>query len=338
MINPPDQRVHGEALTYLDSLAKPVGSLGRLEELGAFIAACQGKCPPDRLEKVGAVVLAGDHGATANGVACYPSEVTQAMVHALLNGLAGMNAVALQHGVEVRVLDIAVNADLDAPAEVVAHKIRKSSGSIDREDAISLEECEKALATGETIANEEISAGAQLIIVGDLGIGNTTPSAALIGSQLGIDAARVTGRGAGLTDEGLATKTVFIQRALDRTASIVDPKQRLASLGSADLAVAAGIYIGAARAGVPVLLDGVISVAEALLAEAIEPGTKAWMIAGHRSVEPAQSLALESLGLEPLLDLRMRLGEASGALTALPLVRSGVDVIREMAVLADLLK
>ncbi|MDO4784319.1 MAG: nicotinate-nucleotide--dimethylbenzimidazole phosphoribosyltransferase [Propionibacteriaceae bacterium] len=336
MILPPNATVHQEALSRLDALAKPLGALGRLEELGAFIAACQGECPPRPLDRVRAVLLAGDHGAVANGVASYPKEVTVAMVHALLAGVAGMSVLAAQHGVGVRVLDIAVDADLDVPAEVTAHKLGKSCGSIDREDALSLDACSQALATGAAIAAEEVEAGAQLLIVGDLGIGNTTPAAALIASQLGLPAAQVTGRGAGLSDEGLATKTAFVQRALDRTAGISDPTQRLAALGSADLAVGAGIYIEAARRGVPVLLDGVISVAEALLAEAIAPGAKAWMIAGHRSVEPAQGYALESLGLEPLLDLRMRLGEGSGAMTALPLVRSGVAIIRDMALLADL--
>lgn len=337
MITPPNATVHAEALARLDALAKPVGSLGRLEELGAFIAACQGQNPPDPLHSVRAVLLAGDHGAVANGVASYPSVVTQAMVHALLAGVAGMSVLAAQHKVELRVLDIAVDADLDVPDEVTAHKLRKSSGSIDREDAITLDECRQALSTGIEIAGEEVAAGAQLIIVGDLGIGNTTPASALIASQLGLSADQVTGRGAGLTDEGLATKTAFVQRALDRTSGITDPTQRLAALGSADLAVAAGIYIGAARAGVPVLLDGVISVAEALMAEAIAPGAKAWMIAGHRSVEPAQVFALDALGLEPILDLRMRLGEGSGAMTAVPIVRSGVTVIRDMALLSDLL-
>lgn len=337
MIVPPNAAVHAEALARLDALAKPLGSLGRLEELGAFIAACQGTCPPAPLDNVRAVLLAGDHGAVANGVASYPPEVTVAMVHALLAGVAGMSVLARQHGVPMRVLDIAVDADLDVPAEVSAYKLRKSSGSIDREDAISLDECQRALSTGMQIAAEEVTAGTQLIIVGDLGIGNTTPAAALIASSLGLRADQVTGRGAGLTDDALAAKTAFVQRALDRTAGITDPTQRLAALGSADLAVAAGIYIGAARAGVPALLDGVISVSEALLAESIAPGTKAWLIAGHRSVEPAQGYALDALGLEPLVDFRMRLGEGTGAMTALPLVRSGVTIIRDMALLADLL-
>lgn len=248
-----------------------------------------------------------------------------------------MSVLTKQHGVPMRVLDIAVNADMDVPAEVTAYKVRKSCGSIDSEDAISIAECEQALAYGAEIAGEEIAAGAQLIVVGDLGIGNTTPAAALVASTLGLTAEQVTGRGAGLSDEGFATKVAFVQRALDRTAAITDPKQRLAALGSADLAVASGIYIGAAKAGVPVLLDGAISAAEALMAEAIAPGTRAWMIAGHRSVEAGQSFALEALNLEPLIDLKMRLGEGSGAMTALPLVRSGVQIIREMALLSDLL-
>lgn len=336
MITPPDAEVHAEALARLDALAKPVGALGKLEELGAFIAACQGKCPPKPLDNVRAVVLAGDHGCTAHGVSSYPSEVTVAMVHALLAGVAGMNVLANQHGVPVRVLDIAVDADLDVPAEVTAHKLRKSCGSIDRQDALTAAECETALETGALIAKEEIAAGAQLIIVGDLGIGNTTPAAALIASQVEITARNATGRGAGLDDEALENKAKFIRKALTRAADITDPTHRLAALGSADIAVATGIYIEAARQGVPILVDGVVSAAEALMADAIEPGVHSWMIAGHRSVEPAQQYALEKLSLEPLVDLQLRLGEGSGAMAALPLVHSGVAIIREMALLADL--
>lgn len=337
MITPPDAAVHEKALARLDALGKPPGSLGRLEEIGAFIAACQGNCPPEALTNIRGVVLAGDHGAVANGVAGYPKEVTIAITHAMLAGVAGVAVLANQYQVPLRVLDIAIDADLDVGPEVTAYKLRKSSGSIDTEDAISLAECIEAIAIGEKIAAQEAAAGAQLIIVGDLGIGNTTPSSALIASQLGLSALDVTGRGAGLSDEAFAGKVEFIQRALDRTASITAPLQRLAALGSADLAVAVGVYIGAAKLGVPVLLDGVISVAEALLAEAIAPGAKNWMIAGHQSVERAQTFALESLGLRPLLDLSMRLGEGSGAMAAVGLVRSGVTIIRDMALLADLL-
>lgn len=336
---PPDAAAHTAAVERLDGLAKPLGSLGRLEELGAWIAACQGSCPPEPLERIRAVVLAGDHGVVRSGVASYPAEVTGAMVRALVAGAAGMSALGAQHGVPVRVLDIAVDDDLDGvPDAVRSHKLRRSCGSIDVEDALTADEVATALETGATIVAEEVCAGAQLLIVGDLGIGNTTPAAALIAATVGVPADRVTGRGAGLDDAGLARKTAVVQEALDRAGSrSADPLQRLAALGSADLAVGVGMLLAAARSQVPVLLDGVISVAEAVVAADIDPAAIAWWRAGHRSPEPAQSLGLKYLDLEPLLDLGMRLGEGSGAMAAVPIVRSGVAILRDMALLADLM-
>lgn len=337
-IRPPDPQVRQQALDRFDALAKPLGALGRLEEIGAWVAACQGVCPPLPLTEVRAVVPAGDHGVVGSGVASYPKEITAAMVRTLHAGLAGMSVLATQHGVPVRVLDIAVDDDLEGmPDEVTAHKLRRSCGSIDVEDALTGDEVRVALDTGAAILAEEQAAGVQLLVVGDLGIGNTTPAAALVASILGLSADEVTGRGAGLDDEGLRRKTKVVQQALDRTAGVTDPVLRLAALGSADLAVAVGILLAAARAGVPVLLDGVISVAEALVAETIEPGCAAWFLAGHRSPEPAQSLALDRLRLVPVVDLGMRLGEGSGAVAALPLVRSSVVLMRDVALLADLL-
>lgn len=337
-IAPPSEQVRRQAQERFDALATPLGALGRLEPLGAWVAACQGVCPPEPLDRIRAVVLAGDHGVVGSGVAAYPAEITAAMVHTLVGGVAGMSVLAAQHGVPVRVLDIAVDADLPGvPPEVTAHKLRRSCGSIDVEDALTRAETDQALATGATIVSEELAAGAQLLVIGDLGIGNTTPAAALIASILGLSADKVTGRGAGLDDAGLARKTAVVQAALDRTVEVTDPVDRLAALGSADLAVAVGMLLAAARAGVPVLLDGVISGAEALVAQSIDAEAAGWFAAGHCSAEPAHELALAHLGLEPLLDLGMRLGEGSGAMAAVPLLRSSVALLREVALLADLL-
>jgi nicotinate-nucleotide--dimethylbenzimidazole phosphoribosyltransferase len=187
------------------------------------------------------------------------------------------------------------------------------------------------------VAVEEIAAGAQLLVSGDMGIGNTTPAAALIAASLGIPAAEVTGRGTGIDEAALAHKIDVVQAALDRAGDRVDdPVDTLTALGSADLAAAAGFMAAAARAGVPVLLDGVISVASALMAERLAPGAAAWFAAGHRSTEPAQTLALDKLGLVPVLDLGMRLGEGSGAVAAVPIVRSAALLLRDVALLADL--
>jgi len=340
-VTAPDSAVHAQALERLDGLAKPLGSLGRLEHVGAWLAACQGVCPPEPIERVRAVVLAGDHGVTKSGVSAYPSDVTAAMVHAFVAGVAGVSVLARQHGATIRVLDIGVDADLSgAPTDVTAHKLAHASGSIDVEDAISRELAERAIGTGAEIADHEIDAGAQLLVLGDMGIGNTTPSAALIAATLALSAEDVVGHGTGIDDAVLARKTEVLGQALARACAedgrIEDPVQRLASLGAADLAVGAGFLAQAARRGVPVLLDGVIACAEALVAADLAPGAQAWFLAGHRSTEPAQTHALAALGLEPVLDLGMRLGEGSGAMAAVPLVRSAALLLREMALLSDL--
>lgn len=340
-ITPPDERTHAAALERLDGLAKPLGSLGRLEQVGAWLAACQGVCPPDPIERVRAVVLAGDHGVTDSGVSAYPKDVTAAMVHAFVAGVAGVSVLARQHGATVRVLDIGVDADLSsAPGDVTAHKLTRSCGSIDVTDAISRDLAERAIAVGAEIADAEVDAGAQLLVLGDMGIGNTTPSAALIASSLGLEADAVIGRGTGIDDAARARKLDVLARALARVCDedrrVADPVARLAALGSADLAAGAGFLVQAARRGVPVLLDGVIACAEALVAADLAPGAQAWFVAGHRSPEPAQAHALAALGLEPILDLGMRLGEGSGAMAAVPLVRSAALLMREMALLADL--
>lgn len=338
VIRSPDAPAAAAARERLDALAKPAGALGRLEELAIWVAGCQGQCPPRPLDDVRAVVLAGDHGVVNAGVSAFPSAVTVAVTQAMITGGAGMAALCRTQGVPLRVLDIAIDADVPGvPADVASHKIRRSSGSIDVQDALRDVEVDQALRTGAAIFEEERAAGLDLLIVGDLGIGNTTPTTALIASRLGLPAEQITGRGAGLTDEALAGKAAVIRQALRRVAEISDGRRRLAALGSADLAVGAGVLIAAARAGVPVLLDGVISCAEALIAEEIAPGAVAWFTAGHRSAEPAADAALRALGLEPILDLGMRLGEGTGAMTALPVLRTAVTLIRDMALLSDLL-
>jgi nicotinate-nucleotide--dimethylbenzimidazole phosphoribosyltransferase len=338
VINPPSRPAFEAAQTRLAQLAKPTGALGQLEATAAWLAACQGVCPPRPPQHVRAVVLAGDHGISHFGVSAYPRELTAAMVRTFVAGKAGASVLARQHGVALRVLDVGVDDDLDeVPPEVSAYHVRRSSGMIDCEDALSVNEVRRALRVGERIAADEIAAGADLLILGDLGIGNTTPAAALIAASFGVGADQVTGRGTGLDDEHLAHKTRVIAVALSRTKlRIADPVERLAALGSPDLAAGVGFLIRAARAGVPILLDGLVSLAELAVAEDLEPGVVAWCVAGHRSPEPAQQLALDKLGLSPLLDLGLRLGEGSGALAAVPLLRSSALLMRETALLADL--
>lgn len=318
-------------------LAKPTGALGGLEDAAAWVASCQGESPPRPLDRIRAVVLAGDHGVSRDGVSAYPREVTAAMVRAMVAGGAGANVLAAQHGVPLRVLDLGVDADLhDLPAAVSRHHLGPS-GAIDREDALTPAQTRRALQVGQQLVEQEIAAGADLLILGDLGIGNTTPAAALIAATFGVGAAEVTGRGTGVDDRALARKTRTIADALARAGDrVVDPVDRLAALGSTDLAAGVGFLVRAARAGVPVLLDGVVTAAELAVAEDLAPGVVAWCAAGHRSTEPAQQLVLDKFGLSPLLDLGMRLGEGTGALTAVPVLRSAVLLLREMALLVDL--
>jgi nicotinate-nucleotide--dimethylbenzimidazole phosphoribosyltransferase len=337
VISPPSPGVYAEARRRLDALAKPQGALGQLEDLAAWVAACQATCPPRSLDRVRAVILAGDHGVSHDSVSAYPREVTPAMVRAFVAGVAGANCLARQHDVALRVLDLGVDDDLeDVPAEVSMYHLGPSQ-PIDRADALTAADCRQALRTGVAIAESEIAAGADLLIIGDMGIGNTTPAAALVAATFGLPAEEVVGRGTGVDDEHLRHKTQVIAAALDRVGHRAeDPFERLTALGSADIAAGVGFLCAAARCGVPVLLDGIVSVAEACVAEDLEPGVIAWCAAGHRSTEPAQQLALDKLGLEPVLDLGLRLGEGTGALTALPVLRSAVLMLRELALLAEL--
>ncbi|HEX8496531.1 MAG TPA: nicotinate-nucleotide--dimethylbenzimidazole phosphoribosyltransferase [Actinomycetales bacterium] len=325
-----------QARARLDSLVKPVGSLGRLEQVAAFLASAQGVCPPRPLERVRVVVLAGDHGIAREGVSAYPAEVTAAMVGSLLAGSAGANVLARANDASLRVLDIAVDVDGDWPAEVGAHKVRRGSGSIDREDALSQDEVEQAVAAGIAIADEEADSGADLLVLGDLGIGNTTVAAALVGAALQLGPLDVVGTGTGVDDDGWARKVAGLRDALYRSRGMVEPLDLLRTIGSADTAAMTGFLVQAAARRTPVLLDGVVPCACALLARRLVEESAQWWLAGHRSTEPAQHRALEVLGLEPLLDLGMRLGEGTGALAALPLVRAAQALLADMATLDSL--
>ena len=320
------------------TLTKPPGSLGRLEDLAAWLCGVQGVCPPRPLDRVRVVIFAGDHGiARTAGTSAFPPEVTAQMVLNFLGGGAAVCVVADLYSVGVRVVDMAVDADyrsLDAemPETVTALRVRRGSRSLDREDALTVEECERAVAAGRLVADQEIDSGADLLIPGDMGIGNTTPAAALVAALTGAEPADVVGRGTGIDDETWMRKTTAVRDGLFRTRDRHhDPLDVLAALGGADIAAMVGFLSQAARRRTPVLLDGVVSSAAALIAERLAPGSRVWWQAGHRSTEPSQQRALTELELEPLLDLRMRLGEGSGAVTALPLVHAAIATLRNMA-------
>lgn len=341
-VSAPSDVARDHAAKRLAALATPPGALGRLGELGLWVAACQGQVPPKPVDDVRLVIFAGDHGVASHGVSAFPPAITGAMVRTFLAGKAAVNALAATHDVAVRVLDLGVDddfADLDEAtrAALTAYKVRRSSGAIHVEDALTPEQTEAALTAGAAVAREEIRAGAQLLISGDMGIGNTTPAAALVAAGLGVPASEVVGRGTGIDDGTLMHKAGVIDAALGRAGTrVADPVATLTALGSADLAATTGYLLAAAQDGVPVLLDGLMSVACALTADRAEPGAAAWYAAGHRSTEPAQSLALAKMGREPLLDLGMRLGEGSGAVAAVPVVRSASALLREVALLSEL--
>lgn len=335
-IAPPAADIYVEAVARSDSQAKPVGSLGRLEELGAWISACQGQCPPTQLCNPRAVVFAGDHQVAAHGVSAYPAEITVGMLQGIAAGSAGVNALARSADVAVRVVDIGVAVDLPGlAAEITAHKVNHGARPFHLEDALTAEETAAALLVGDALAAEEVAAGADLLISGDLGIGNTTASAALIAATVAVSGSAACGRGTGLDDAGLARKIAVVDQALARVGTVA-PLRRLAALGSADIAAAVGFMIGAARRGVPILVDGVIAAAEAVMAEELAPGAKLWMRAGHRSTEPGLTVALDSLGLEPILDMRMRLGEGTGAVLAVPIVKAAIQALRDVALLSEI--
>ncbi|MEV0336064.1 nicotinate-nucleotide--dimethylbenzimidazole phosphoribosyltransferase [Nocardia sp. NPDC050717] len=330
----PDAQVRAAAEQRQTQLTKPAGSLGTLETLGNWVAACQGVCPPRQFARARVVLFAGDHGVAKHGVSAYPSEVTGQMVANFLAGGAAVNALAAVAGASVRVADIAVDGDTDP--SVAQHKVRRSSGAIDREDALTEDEVAAALAAGRALADEEIDAGADLLIAGDMGIGNTTPATVLIATLTGTEPVAAVGRGTGVDDAGWIRKVAAIRDAMRRARPVAkDPVDLLRVAGGADFAAMTGFLAQAATRRTPVILDGVVVTAAALVAEDLAAGAKAWWLAGHRSTEPAHDLALKHLRLEPLIDMEMRLGEGSGALTALPILRAAVATLAEMSTFAD---
>jgi nicotinate-nucleotide--dimethylbenzimidazole phosphoribosyltransferase len=328
----PDPEFAAAARDRQARLTKPAGALGRLEDLSVWVASCQGACPPHQFERARVVVFAGDHGVTAAGVSAYPAEVTAAMMANFVAGGAAVNVLAGVAGASVRVADIAVDTDEPMSPEIGAHKVRRSSGNIAVEDALSPDEVVAAIEAGRRIADEEVDSGADLLIAGDMGIGNTTPATTLIAALTGAEPVAVVGRGTGVDDAGWARKTAAIRDALYRTRRLsADPVALLRICGGADLAAMTGFLAQAALRRTPVLLDGVVVTAAALAAERLAPGARLWWQAGHRSTEPAHTLALQELALTPIVELGMRLGEGSGAVVAVPVLRAAVATLATMA-------
>jgi nicotinate-nucleotide--dimethylbenzimidazole phosphoribosyltransferase len=327
-----DHDAEAAARTRQATLTKPVGALGRLEDLSIWVAACQGACPPHQFLRPRVVVFAGDHGVTAAGVSAFPSEVTAQMVANFAAGGAAINVLAELAGATVRVVDVAVDTDEPLSPPIGAHKVRRGSGNIAVEDALSADEVAAAIAAGRAIADEEVDAGADLLIAGDMGIGNTTAATTLVAAITASEPVAVVGRGTGVDDAGWARKTAAIRDALYRASAVTsDPVGLLQVCGGADLAAMAGFLVQAAVRRTPVLLDGVVVTAAALVANRLAPDARSWWQAGHRSTEPAHAVALQHLQLEPIVDLGMRLGEGSGAAVALPILRAAVATLASMA-------
>jgi len=344
-LTPPDDRSAAAATDHLDRLTKPPGSLGRLETLAVQLAAIAGVSPPPIPSPVAVAVFAGDHGVLVEGVSPWPQEVTAQMVANFCAGGAAINVLARQVGARVVVVDVGVATAIpdlapgsgpEAPALIKA-RVAPGTANLAAGPAMTAEQATAALDVGAGVAGQLVAEGAQCLVTGDMGIANTTPSAALIAALTGRSAAEVTGRGTGIDDERLALKVAVIERALARLDASVpaDPSGNalavLAEVGGLEIAALAGFIVAGAAARVPVIVDGVIAAAALMVAAGVAPGILPFVIAGHRSVEPGASAALAHLGLEPLLDLGLRLGEGTGACLAVPTVQAAARILAEMA-------
>ncbi|MEU3455692.1 nicotinate-nucleotide--dimethylbenzimidazole phosphoribosyltransferase [Micromonospora sp. NPDC006766] len=350
-IRPLDEPAMAAARDLQSRLTKPAGSLGALEPLSVRLAGLAGACPPPLPEPAAVAIFAGDHGVHAQGVSPWPQEVTAQMIGNFLAGGAVVNAFARQAGASVTVVDVGVATPLPVvPAAVVelpvdpavlsnaagprliAANVRAGTRDMTVTAALTRDEVRTAVETGIRVAGALVDGGAGILLTGDMGIGNTTPAAALVAAFTGVDPAEATGRGTGVDDETYARKVSVVRAALDRHApDPADPLGVLAAVGGLEHAALAGLVLGAAARRVPVLLDGVIAVSGALAAAALAPDAVGAMVAGHRSAEPGATAALRHLGLDPLIDLGLRLGEGTGALLALPVVTGAVRVLHEVA-------
>lgn len=317
-------------------LTKPRGSLGRLEDLGVRLCGMYAACPPPAAEPAAVVVFAADHGVHAQAVSPWPQEVTAQMVANFLAGGAAINVLARRAGADVRVVDVGVVGEVPlvpgSAAALVSARVRAGTGDLSVEPAMTVAEARRALEVGMAQADALVDEGVRLLVAGDMGIANTTASAALVSVFTGRPAAEVTGRGTGIDDPMLAHKTAVVARALELHRPSADrPLEALAAVGGLEHAAIAGFLLAAAARRTPVVIDGVIACAAALVAQALAPDAVGYFIAGHRSTEPGATVALERLGLDPLIELDLRLGEGSGAALAVPLVQSAAAVLREMA-------
>lgn len=318
-------------------LVKPPGSLGRLEAVGAQLAAIAGVCPPPVPQRPAVVVAAADHGVHRQKVTPWSQRITTVMVEQFCAGTAAVNALAATVGASVSVLDVGCAIEPADHPLLRKRRVRAGTDDLSTGDAMPLDDAVRAFLAGAGIAEELIGGGVDLLVTGDMGIANTTASACVIGALTGSDATLVTGRGAGIDDDTLVHKLAVVRAALDRShAGPDDPLGVLAAVGGLEHAALAGLMCSAAMNRVPVVLDGVATNAAALAAVALCPKVSGYLLAGHRSTEPGATVACDALDLTPLLDLQLRLGEGTGGLLAVPLVTAAARSLAEMATLADL--
>ncbi|GEC04570.1 hypothetical protein SSP24_22250 [Streptomyces spinoverrucosus] len=331
-IRPLDAKALGEAWERQKRMTKPAGALGMLEIISAQLSGLSRQCPPPIPEPAAVAIFAGDHGVHAQGVTPWPQEVTAQMVANFLGGGAVCNAFANQVGAEVCIVDVGVAAELPSTPGLLPRKVRPGTADMTTGPAMTREEAKQAIEVGIETARDLVAAGNKALLTGEMGIANTTASAALISVYTGADPAEVTGRGTGINDETLARKTEVVRRAIElHQPDPADPIGVLAAIGGLEHAAVVGLLLGGASLRTPVILDGVSAGAAALVARAIAPEVLAACIAGHRSAEPGHVAALNKLGLRPLVDLDLRLGEGTGALLALPLVQSTARAMHEVA-------
>jgi nicotinate-nucleotide--dimethylbenzimidazole phosphoribosyltransferase len=334
-IAPLDEQSMAAAHARQDTLTKPQGSLGRLESLSIQLAGIT-RSPRPHVTRKAVVVMAGDHGVVAQGVSAFPSAVTPQMVLNFLAGGAAINVLARQAGARVTVVDIGVAADFAPAPGLVRNKIAPGTADMTCGPAMTAEQAHKAIDAGVRVVEEEIAAGLDLVATGDMGIGNTTPSSAIVAALSGWPVAKVTGRGTGLDDAGLARKVAIIETAL--AFNKPDPNDAfdvLCKVGGLEIAGLAGVIIGAASHRVPVVIDGFISGAAALIAVGITPAARPYLIPSHRSVEIGHTAMFELLGMQPLFDFDLRLGEGTGAALAFHVVEAAARILDEMATFGE---
>ena len=326
-----DPRLWAQAQARLDRLTKPIGSLGRLEEMAARYVMITGEMKPT-VPRGAVFTFAADHGVTAEGVSAYPSAVTPQMVLNFLRGGAGVNVLARHVGIEVRVVDIGVAFDFEGAPGLIHKKVMPGTNNLLLESAMSPIQAEQALQVGVELATEAAQQGIGLIGTGEMGIGNTTASSAIAAVMTRKPVSEVTGRGTGIDDASHARKIDVIQRALDlHRLDSANALKVLATVGGLEIGGLAGLMLGAAAARIPVVLDGFIAGAAALIAVGMQPRCNDYLIASHRSVERGHEAILNHLGLKPLFDLDLRLGEGTGACLGMSLVFAAIKIFTEMA-------